>query len=185
MPVLARNHVADNRLNRHTNPHHSQAFYFQLYRALRSMPTLCRRKPTQSGSPTLYSQWCRPSSTLFPLGSHHAPPSQSVCLAIHRLRRPLVHHGRPRPCRPARQASQHCRHPRRRHGLQRYRLLRERDPYAKPRQAGRDRPQVHAVLQHGPLLPDPRGTAYRALLASGGHGAHDGGPRRGRLSRRS
>ena len=34
---------------------------------------------------------------------------------------------------------------------------------------------LHAVLQHGPLLPDAGQPADRPLPASGGHRPHDGG----------
>ncbi len=80
--------------------------------------------------------------------------------------------------------TKHRPHPRRRHGLFGPRLLRRRDQDAEPRLAGRGRAAVHAVLQHGPLLPDAGQPAHGSLSAPGGHRAHDGrqGPRR--LSRR-
>ena len=40
---------------------------------------------------------------------------------------------------------------------------------------------VHAVLQHGPLLPHAGLVAYGSLLAPGGRWSHDRGPGRGRI----
>ena len=47
-----------------------------------------------------------------------------------------------------------------------------------------DRPALHAVLQHGALLSDPRLVADGPVFAPGRRGTHDRGPRRRRLSRR-
>ena len=72
--------------------------------------------------------------------------------------------------------TEHPRHPGRRSRLLRPRLLRRRDPHAEPRQAGRGRPALHAVLQLGALLPFARQHPDGALSAPGGRGRHD--PRR-------
>ncbi len=45
---------------------------------------------------------------------------------------------------------------------------------AESRRAREGRRAIHAVLQHGPLLPDARVAAHGAVSASGGHRPHDG-----------
>ena len=77
--------------------------------------------------------------------------------------------------------TQHHPHPQRRHGLLGHRLLRRRDPDAEPGRAGRGRAALHAVLQHGALLPVAGVAADRPVPAPGGRGPHDGRRRHRRL----
>ena len=92
---------------------------------------------------------------------NHAP----FVVANHR-RRGRVPARCARRLRRAGGTTQRGRHRGRRPGLFRPGLLRRRDRDAAPRWAGRRRPAVHAVLQHGTVLADARGAAHRLLRAA-------------------
>ena len=60
-------------------------------------------------------------------------------------------------------AAQHHRRPRRRHGLLRHRLLRQRGSDAEPRPPGGRGRALHAVLQHAAVQPDTRAALLTGL----------------------
>ena len=81
--------------------------------------------------------------------------------------------------------AEHPDHPQRRYGVFRYRLLRRRDPDAKSRSSGGQRPALLAILQHRPLQPVARFAVDRLASAPDRHRHPHLQQRTGRICRQS